>query len=126
VLEALRRRAGQFGLDIILVDVWEGSEAAVEARQYCKMWGIEATVLLDETAAYARMLGVRGVPTDVFVDERGMVRAVGATGAQELLREATRLAPGLKDEHELGHGMGQLPAGFGAGAEEPDSPPPSR
>jgi hypothetical protein len=121
VLEALRRRAGRFGLDIILVDVWEGAEAAVEARRYCDMWGIEATVLLDETAAYARMLGVRGVPTDVFVDERGIVRAVGAAGAQELLREATRLAPGLKDEHDPGPGLGRLPAGFGADDVEPDS-----
>jgi hypothetical protein len=122
VLEALRRRAGRFGLDVILVDVWEGAGAAVEARRYCEMWGIEATVLLDETAAYARMLGVRGVPTDVFVDERGMVRAVGAAGAQELLREATRLAPGLKDEHDPGQALGRLPTGFGAGAVEPDSP----
>ena len=122
MLEALRRRAGRFGLDIILVDVWEGAEAAVEARRYCEMWGIEATVLLDETAAYARTLGVRGVPTDVFVDERGVVRAVGATGTQELLREAGRLAPGLKDEHDPGLGLGRLPAGFGAGAVETDSP----
>lgn len=97
MLEALRRRADRFGLDIILIDVWEGADSAIEARRYCEMWGIEATVLLDETAAYARTLGVRGVPTDVFVDERGLVRAVGATGPQELLRQAARLAPGLAE-----------------------------
>jgi hypothetical protein len=115
VLEALRRRADRFGLDIILVDVWEGADSAVEARRYCEMWGIEATVLLDETAAYARTLGVRGVPTDVFVDERGLVRAVGATGAEELLRQAEQLAPGLADALDAEPGLGHLQTRFGAG-----------
>lgn len=112
MLEALRRRAGRFGLDIIFIDVWEGADAAEEARRYCEMWGIEATVLLDQTAAYARTLGVRGVPTDVFVDQRGVVRAVGATGAQELLREAARLAPGLNDAPNPPPPLGRLPGAF--------------
>ena len=122
MLEALRRRADRFGLDIILIDAWEGAGAAIEARRYCEMWGIEATVLLDETAAYARTLGVRGVPTDVFVDERGLVRAVGATGAEGLLRQAARLAPGLVDAPDAGPGSGQLLSRFAAGAVETDHP----
>ena len=126
MLEALRRRADRFGLDVIMVDVWEGAAAAIEARRYCEMWGIEATVLLDQTAAYARTLGVRGVPTDVFVDERGLVRAVGATGAEELLRQAAQLAPGLADAPDGGPGLGQVRTRFGAGAVETDQPRSSR
>lgn len=95
MVESLRRRAGRFGLDIVFVDVWEGSGAAEEASGYCLRWGIEATMLIEETGAYARALGVRGVPTNVFVDERGVVRCVGASTSDELLRQAARLEPRL-------------------------------
>lgn len=103
MLESLRRRASRFGLDVVLVDVWEGSGAQEEAARYCQMWGIEGTVLLDETATYARQLGVRGVPTNVFVDEKGIVRHVGATTPAELLRHAELLVPELRDTDQAGH-----------------------
>ena len=48
------------------------------------MWGLEGTVLLDETAEYARSLGVRGVPTNVVVDSDGVVREFGAARLDEL------------------------------------------
>jgi hypothetical protein len=95
VIESLRRRAGRFGLDVILVNVWEGAGAAEEASAYCERWSLGGTVLLDESGAYARELGVRGVPTNVFVDASGVVRHVGATTPEELLREAALLAPEL-------------------------------
>ena len=95
MVESLRRRAGRFGLDIVLVNVWEGAGAAEEAAAYCERWSLGGTVLLDDTGAYARALGIRGVPTNVFVDATGVVRHVGATTSDELLREAARLAPGL-------------------------------
>jgi hypothetical protein len=97
VVESLRRRASRFGLDVLLVNVWEGGGAAEEAAGYCQRWGIEGTVLLDEPAAYARALGIRGVPTNVFVDAAGKVRAVGATTSEELVEEAARLEPQLRD-----------------------------
>ena len=97
MLEALRRRADRFGLDIVLVNVWEGVGAAQEAERYRQTWGIEGTVLLDETAEYARALGVRGVPTNVFVDERGIVRGFGASTAHDLLRGALALEPALAE-----------------------------
>jgi hypothetical protein len=112
VLEALRRRAGRFGLDLVLVNVWEHAGAAEEAARYCEMWGIEATVLLDETAAYARELGVRGVPTNVFIDDSGVVRAFGASTAQQLLRESTRLVPELAGVHDELLGLDEKPGGF--------------
>ena len=50
------------------------------------MWGLEGTVLLDETAEYARWLGVRGVPTNLVVDADGTVRAFGVSRLDELHR----------------------------------------
>jgi len=113
VVEALRRRADRFGLDIVLVDIWEGQGAAEEAAGYCQRWGIEATVLLDETASYARTLGVRGVPTNVFIDAHGIVRGVGATTPEDLLREAARLEPRLLAEAEQVISDARTPGGFG-------------
>jgi len=48
------------------------------------MWGLKGTILLDETGDYARSLGVRGVPANVVVDERGIVRAFGVSRLDEL------------------------------------------
>lgn len=98
MVEALRRRAGRFGLDIILVNVWEGTDAGAEAARYCDVWGIGGTILLDQDAEYTRAVGVRGVPTNVFVDEHGFVQAVGATTSEELIRGAAALAPGVEEE----------------------------
>jgi protein-disulfide isomerase len=50
------------------------------------MWGLKGTVLLDETAEYARSLGVRGVPTNLVVDTGGIVRAFGVSRLDELHR----------------------------------------
>lgn len=112
MVESLRRRAGQFGLDIVLVNIWEGSAAAEEVLGYCQRWDIQGTVLLDETAAYARTLGVRGVPTNVFVDENGIVKALGATTTEDLLREAVRLEPRLETHRRELLGEQQSPIGF--------------
>ena len=82
---------------MILIDVWEGSEARTRAQNYCELWGVEGTVLLDEAGAYAKLLGVRGVPTNVLVDSTGTVRAFGAgnpddlnAAVDELLRDNPR------------------------------------
>lgn len=96
MIESLRRRASRFGLDVLLVNIWEGAGAAEEATGYCQRWGVEGTVLLDESAAFARALGIRGVPTNVFVDAGGVVRAVGATTSEELLHQAAALEPRLR------------------------------
>jgi hypothetical protein len=85
LLEELRRReADRSGLDVILIDVWEGSDGRARAQEYCELWDIAGTVLLDEAGEYARLLGVRGVPTNVLVDSSGTVRAFGAGNPDEL------------------------------------------
>jgi hypothetical protein len=55
------------------------------------MWGIEATILLDETAGYARRLGVRGVPTNVLVDSDGTVVGFGLVEPSALYAAVDRL-----------------------------------
>jgi hypothetical protein len=111
VIESLRRRASRFGLDIILIDVWEGTGAAQEAAGYSMRWGLEGTILLDETADYARQLGVRGVPTNVFVDEAGIVQAFGASTFDDLLAAARRLEPRLEDDGDV-IGAARTPGDF--------------
>jgi hypothetical protein len=84
-MEALRRDPGRSGLDVVLVNVWEGADAAREAKGFCAIWQIpEDKVLLDETGEYARALQIPGVPTNVLVDRDGIVRVVGASSRREL------------------------------------------
>jgi hypothetical protein len=79
---------------VILIDVWEGGDARSKVQDFCELWGVESTVLLDEAGEYAKLLGIRGVPTNVLVDATGTVYAVGASNpddlharVEELLRE---------------------------------------
>ena len=59
--------------------------AAREAEAFCALWGIPTDrVLLDESGGYARELRIPGVPTNVLVDARGIVRAVGVSTPGEL------------------------------------------
>ena len=70
-----------------MVSVWEGADARENVAAYCELWGIEGTVLLDESGAYVRELGIRGVPTNVLVDESGTIRAVGLSNPEALEAE---------------------------------------
>ena len=58
---------------------------------YCELWDIEGTVLLDEAGEYARLLGIRGVPTNVLVDAGGTVHAVGLSNPEALEAEIESL-----------------------------------
>jgi hypothetical protein len=78
----------------VLVSVWEGSEARPEVERFREMWGIGATILLDESGDYARQLGIRGVPTNVLVDADGVVRDVGLVRLDELHAAVDRLTEG--------------------------------
>ena len=75
----------------MLVSVWEGSEARPEVERFREMWGIDATILLDESGDYARQLGIRGVPTNVLVDADGTVVDVGLVRIDELEAAVARL-----------------------------------
>ena len=71
--------------------MWEGSEAFIEARQFCELWGIRSTVLVDERAVLPELLGIRGVPTNVLVDEDGTIREIGASTPSALEAAIARL-----------------------------------
>lgn len=73
------------------MNVWEGTGAQSEARRFCELWGIEGTVLADEEGELVDRLGVRGVPTNVFVDSDGTVMAVGGSTPLELQALAGQL-----------------------------------
>ena len=78
------REGARSGLEIVLVDIWEGTEPRPEVERFCDMWGIKGPILLDPGAERAGTLGVRGVPTNVAVDSDGTIRAFGAARLDEL------------------------------------------
>lgn len=74
-----------------MVNIWEHNNARAEAQHFCQVHGVDGTVLLDETGEYAERLAVRGVPTNVLVDQDGIVRAVGATSPKDLTAALSEL-----------------------------------
>lgn len=74
-----------------MINIWESLDAAAEAESFAAVWGLEGTILLDETGQYAARLGIRGVPSNVIVDSHGTVRAVGVTTPGELHDAVDRL-----------------------------------
>jgi hypothetical protein len=76
---------------VILVDIWEGTDPKPDVDRFCEMWGIDSTILLDETAEYAAALGIRGVPTNVFVDADGTIADIGLVRLDELEAAIDRL-----------------------------------
>lgn len=74
-----------------MVNVWESVDPVREAQQFCDIYGVAGTVLVDATGALPTLLGIRGVPMNVFVDADGTVCEVGATTPDELKAAITRL-----------------------------------
>ena len=79
-----RREESRSGLDVVLIDIWEGTDPRPEVERFCELWGINGPILVDESAEYARSLGVRGVPTNILVDGDGVVRGFGLVRLDEL------------------------------------------
>ena len=79
-----RREESRSGLDVVLIDIWEGTDPRPEVERFCELWGINGPILVDESAEYARSLGVRGVPTNFLVDGDGIVRGFGLVRLDEL------------------------------------------
>ena len=69
---------------MVLVNIWEGTDPRPEIARFRELWDFGGTILMDETAAFAEQLGVRGVPTNVVVDSDGTIRAFGAARLDEL------------------------------------------
>jgi predicted DsbA family dithiol-disulfide isomerase len=75
----------------VLVDIWEGTDPQPEVERFCELWGIEATILIDDTGAFAEQLDIRGVPTNVLVDADGTIAEIGASELDALQRAVDRL-----------------------------------
>jgi Redoxin len=86
-----RREEARSGLDVILIDIWEGTDPKPDVDRFCELWGVDSTILLDETAEYAAALGIRGVPTNVLVDADGTIVDVGLVRLDELEAAIDRL-----------------------------------
>jgi hypothetical protein len=76
---------------VILVNVWEGTNAFEEAQGFCDLWGIDGTVLVDESGELVDALQIRGVPTNILVDGDGTIVCVGASSPRELEAAVNRL-----------------------------------
>jgi hypothetical protein len=74
-----------------MISVWEGAATRENVAAYCELWDIQGTVLLDEAGDYARLLGIRGVPTNVLVDASGAVHAIGLGDPEALTAEVETL-----------------------------------
>ena len=75
----------------MLVDIWEGTDPRPEVERFCELWGLEATILIDDTGAFAEQLDIRGVPTNVLVDADGTIAEIGASERDALQRAVDRL-----------------------------------
>lgn len=83
------------GLVVIGVSVQESSMADVQA--YAKTYGLQYTIGFDGTSAVYRAYHVYGLPTQVFVDRRGLVRQVW-NGPLSLSQAEQSLAPLLASD----------------------------
>jgi hypothetical protein len=79
---------------VVLIDIYEGTDPRPEVERFCEMWGIDGPILIDETADYAHLLGVRGVPTNVLVDSDGTVQGFGLVRLDELNAAVDKLLGG--------------------------------
>lgn len=73
-----------------MLNVWEGLEGPVEASRFVELWSIEGTVLFDDKK-YVEQLGIKGVPTNIFVAPDGTVAEVGASRPEDLEAAVHRL-----------------------------------
>jgi hypothetical protein len=74
-----------------MVNVWEHVNAREEARHFAKVHNIQGPILIDARGEYIDLLGIRGVPVNVVVDKKGIVRSVGVTTPNEIRATLTRL-----------------------------------
>jgi hypothetical protein len=87
----VRKRSQAFGLEIVMVNVWEHVDARKEALHFCEIHSIQGPVLLDATGEYITRLGLRGVPINIVVNKKGIVQAVGTTTPDEVRATLTKL-----------------------------------
>ena len=83
------REAARSGLEVILVDIWEGTEPRPEVERFCDMWGIKGPILLDP-----------GAETEADLDYRGDSSLEGDRDEERL----PLAAPGRRDDRDRDEG----------------------
>ena len=64
------------GLAVLAVNLTDQEVSAKEVRKFVDEFQMSFPVLLDERGKVRRHYGLRGIPTSVFIDADGVVRAV--------------------------------------------------
>lgn len=72
-------------------------DAAAEARAFAATWGLDETILPDETGQYAARMGIPGVPFNVVVDSAGLVRGAILRSPRELHQAVNSLLAGSSE-----------------------------
>ena len=92
LLEEVRKRAEKYGLEIVMVNVWEHVDPRQEALHFCKIHNIQGRRSCStRPASTSRKLGIRGVPAQRRGRQEGIVRAVGVTTPDEVRATLTKL-----------------------------------
>jgi len=76
---------------VITIAVYEHQDHVKHARHFCDIHGVKGTTLVDEDNAYSEVLGLRGVPMNVVMDKKGIIRAFGMTSPDEVRATLTQL-----------------------------------
>lgn len=74
-----------------MINVWEHLKAQDEAQHFCSIHKLQCPVLLDTEGEYMTRLGLRGVPINILVNKKGIVKAVGMTTPDEVRATLTKL-----------------------------------
>lgn len=74
-----------------MVNVWEHVNSQKEAMHFCGIHNINGTVLIDDGNEYINRLGVNGVPFNLVVDRKGIIKAAGMTTPDEVKANLMRL-----------------------------------
>lgn len=73
-LKQLNAAYGDKGLKILAIDI---GESAKKVQSFAQQEGIDYTILLDSENAVANQYGVTGIPSNILVDDNGIIKYKG-------------------------------------------------
>jgi peroxiredoxin len=81
-LKQLDAAYGNKGLKILAIDV---GESAKKVQSFARQEGIDYTIMLDLENAVANQYGVTGIPSNILVDDNGVIKYKGVRPPPEEL-----------------------------------------
>ena len=91
-MEAIYQEYKSKDVVVIGVDLLEDEN---EVRQYVQQGGFSWTFVIDTTGAVATNYGITAIPTSLFLDKEGVIRAV-SIGAMTKRAMESKLAEAMK------------------------------